>query len=247
MNYSAAELTGRKIDTDINIFLNNLRKTSDKKGMRFILIISSLFAALISCTFNYGDTVEESLDFPEITMENLEYVRVKDGSISAKLIAEIAEKYETKHTMNISNYEFQQYKPVSAEVEAAGNGGDASIDTANNNVKMSKGVNIRVDSEDFNLETVSLEWQDKQKILQGGKGDSVHISRKDGTDINGADFYADIMSRTWVFGTNVSGVYVNESSEQNQTPDTHDAENVPENGAAPKPESAGVENEKTIP
>jgi LPS export ABC transporter protein LptC len=155
----------------------------------------------------------EDQKLPDITMELLEYVRVRDGELTAQLNAEYAERYEETHLMALKNYKFEQYNTINNEIDAEGNGGAASIELVSNNIKMNEGISIKVDSEDFSLETMQLEWQDKSRTLLGGERDPVQISRGDGTKINGTDFYADARTRTWVFGANVSGVYVYEEDE----------------------------------
>jgi LPS export ABC transporter protein LptC len=181
--------------------------------MRSLVCLFALCVLWTSCRFDYGNINVEENNFPDITMEDLEYVRVREGRLSARLKAEIGERYENKHIMNLSNYQFEQYDSETSETDATGNGGSASIELTNNNIRMSEGVNIQVDSEDFALEAVSLEWQDKNRVLQGAPNTPVQISRKDGSEINGSDFHADVRDRSWVFGANVHGTYVQKDDE----------------------------------
>jgi LPS export ABC transporter protein LptC len=181
--------------------------------MRSLVCLFALCVIWTSCRFDYGNVNIEENNFPDITMEDLEYVRVREGRLTARLKAEIGERYESKHIMNLSNYQFEQYDSETSETDAVGSGGSAAIELTNNNIRMSEGVSIQVDSEDFALEAVSLEWQDKNRVLQGAPNTPVQISRKDGSEINGSDFHADVRDRSWVFGANVHGTYVQKDDE----------------------------------
>lgn len=182
-------------------------------SIRFLraAVCAAAGAAALSCTFDYGTTVVESDNFPEITMENIEYVRVRDGQLQARLKAETAERFEGRHLMTLKNYTFEEYDTTTSEVEATGKGGAASVEVSSNNVHMSEGVSISVDTEDFGMEAVNLDWDDKAHVLRGAPGAPVQVSRGDGTEVNGTDFHADVRGRNWVFGSDVHGSYQTES------------------------------------
>lgn len=184
--------------------------------MKFFIgsIILSHLVFLSSCTFNYNEIIEENNDFPEISMEKIEYTRVRDGKLMARLQAESGERYETKHLMNLKNYKFEQYDSNSGEVDSEGSGGSATVEITNNNVHMNEGAAIRVDTEDFELDAVRLDWDDKAKVLRGGENTPVQLRRGNGDEVNGNDFHADVRKRSWVFGANVHGIYNNEDSEE---------------------------------
>lgn len=180
-------------------------------------VLNPLWIVLVlcftSCTFDYTEGQNSEYTLPEITMKDFDYVRMKNGKIITRLKAEIANRYESKHLMELSNYQFEQFDTGTEEVDAVGSGGAASIDTLSNNIKMSQGVSIKVDLEDFSLITSDLEYQDKTKVLSGNKESTISITRSDGTEINGTGFYSDIRNRTWVFDSKVNGIYVYEDDE----------------------------------
>jgi LPS export ABC transporter protein LptC len=187
-----------------------------------ITIISAcaiLFFA--ACSFDYSEETAEESALPDLIFEDLTYTRMRKGEIVARLKAEVGSRYENKHLMELSNYKFEQYDNVSHDIDAVGDGGEAAIDTVSNNVKMTRGVNIRVDSEDFSLRTSDLRWQDNEKVLSGDESSTINVTRSNGTDIRGTGFYSDVRSRTWVFNSDASGVYVYEDEED-------DAETTPE-------------------
>jgi LPS export ABC transporter protein LptC len=184
-----------------------------EKGGSFwlVLIFSAIFYS--SCTFVYGDDQSEEYIYPELTMENLDYIRMRNGEMVARLKADIGNRYESKHVMELSNYQFEQYDTNTDEIDAEGDGGAASIDIISNNVQMKEGVKIQVDSEDFSLRASDLDWQDKQKVLSGSENSPVTINRSNGTEINGTGFHSDLRSRTWVFNSDVNGTYVTDEED----------------------------------
>ncbi|MDR2467908.1 MAG: LPS export ABC transporter periplasmic protein LptC [Spirochaetaceae bacterium] len=196
--------------------------------MRFFCVSVCMATISVSCTFVYTDPLENTVVYPDITMENMEYVRVENGTLTARLSAEVGERYEKKHLMNLKNYQFEQYNTSVEEIDAQGNGGAAVIEMNNNNIKMTEGVVIQVDSEDFTMETLNLNWEDKTRVLQGDENSPVQLRRKNGTEVNGQGFHADVRARTWVLGSNVHGVYVDDEDEEKEG----EQQNVPVEGAA---------------
>ncbi|MDR3301699.1 MAG: LPS export ABC transporter periplasmic protein LptC [Spirochaetaceae bacterium] len=196
----------------------------------FFCFVLLFFAILYSsCTFIYGNEQAEEYIYPELTMENLDYIRMRNGEMLARLRADLGNRYESKHIMELSNYQFEQYNTNTNKIDAAGDGGAASIDIISNNIQMKEGVKIRVDSEDFSLRAGDLDWQDKQKVLSGSEDSIASVTRSNGTEINGTGFHSDVRSRTWVFNSDVNGIYVSdeETEEENVPKENTPDENTP--------------------
>ncbi|GHV83881.1 hypothetical protein AGMMS50212_12210 [Spirochaetia bacterium] len=166
------------------------------------------------CTFDYGEAEAEESQFSDITMEKLEYVRVRNRNPIAKLEAELGERYEKRHLMELKNYSFAQYDTARGEIDAVGSGGKASVQMDSGDVKMSEGIHIGVEAEDIVIDTRTFEWRDKEKTLTGGLNEPVDIERSDGTQFTGKGFSSDVRSRTWVFSDEVGGIYVNEDEDE---------------------------------
>jgi LPS export ABC transporter protein LptC len=183
----------------------------DKFPAIFILLIM----ASLSCSFDYGSSASDIEDVPDITMEGVEYVRVRNGNPQAKFTAEHVSRYEDKQTMELKNLSFEQFENRGEEVNAEGKAGSASVELESGNIRMDGGVQIIVESEDYIIETGSLEWSDKDRILSSG-ADEVSIRRNDGTSFSGHGFSADVRNRTWSFSAGVSGIYVHEDEEEDE-------------------------------
>ncbi|MDR0409480.1 MAG: LPS export ABC transporter periplasmic protein LptC [Spirochaetaceae bacterium] len=181
---------------------------------RSYLLLAFLCAASgVSCTFDYGAAAGGESPYPDITMEDLDYVRVRRGTPLARLQAEVAERYENRRRMELKNYSFEQYNTTNEEVDAIGSGGFASVELDTSNIHMSDGVEIIVDTEDITLETERLDWDDGRKFLKGGDNDPVSVEQPDGTRFTGSGFSADVRARSWLVSYNAAGVYIHEEDE----------------------------------
>ena len=180
-----------------------------------------IFAAAVflsACSFDYGQAGEADKSRPDIIMENLEYVRVRGGDPQVRFRAEHAERWEERHTMELSSFTFEQMEDQGETVNAEGRAGAAVVQLDSGDISLSGGVRIRVDSEDVIIRTGSLEWKDKAKTLTGGPDDEVDIERSDGTSFSGRGFLADARNRTWSFDGEVKGLYV-EKEDEEESPD----------------------------
>jgi LPS export ABC transporter protein LptC len=169
-----------------------------------------------ACSFDYGTSETVESDFPDMTMEDLDYARVRGGRIIARLRAETAERYEKRRRMELKNYRFEQYNTTNDEIDALGSGGFASVELDTTNVHMSDGVEIIVDTEDMIIETERLDWDDGKKTLKGGENLPVRVEQSDGTKFTGTGFSADVRSRNWLVASDASGVYVHEDDEDEE-------------------------------
>jgi hypothetical protein len=152
-------------------------------------------------------------------MEDMEYARVRKGSLIARLQAELAERYEKRRRMELKNYSFEQYNTTNDEIDAVGSGGSATVELDTSNIHMFDGVEITVDTEDLALETARLDWDDGRKTLKGGESDTVNVEQSNGTNFGGIGFSADVRSKSWAFSSSASGVYVHEDEEDEDVTD----------------------------
>jgi LPS export ABC transporter protein LptC len=180
------------------------------------------------CSFDYGAASGEDENQPDIVMSDVEYVRVRDGDPVVRFAAESAERYETRQTMELKNFSFEQFDSHGDEINAVGSAGAASVDLESGDIKMQGGVRIAVDSEDVTIETPSLDWQDKERRLSGSETGRVDIQRSNGTNFSGRGFSADIRDRTWSFASGAEGSYIHDDDED----DDADEDGSDEDGEA---------------
>jgi LPS export ABC transporter protein LptC len=183
----------------------------------FLLILSG-------CTFDYGNAPAEDSGMPDITMNDVEYVRVRNAEPVVRFQAQRAERYEKRQLMELQNFSFEQFGNNVEEVNASGRAGAASVELESGNIRLGGGVSIAVESEDITIETEALDWQDKERSLSGEEEGPVNILRENGTSFTGWGFTANTRSRTWEFSGGVEGTYIQDDEEE----ETEDAEGGPE-------------------
>jgi LPS export ABC transporter protein LptC len=194
-------------------------------------MIFSVFFFVTACSFDYGITEPGDSPYPDITMEDLDYVRIRKGTPIARMQAEIAERYEKRRRMELKNYSFEQYNTTNEEIDATGSGGFASVELETSNIHMSDGIEIIVDTEDITLETERLDWDDGKKFLKGGDNDPISVEQSDGTNLNGTGFSADVRARTWFISYDASGDFIhNEDEDETVENDAGEVEITAESG-----------------
>jgi LPS export ABC transporter protein LptC len=199
-----------------------------------------------ACSFDYGAGSTGDNELPDVVMNDVQYVRVRDGNPIVRFEAEEAERYESRQTMELKNFSFEQFNTAADAVNAMGRAGNASVELDSGNIHMKDGVRIEVDSEDIAIETKTLEWRDKERQLSAGAGEPVGIHRLDGTSFTGWGFSADARRRTWAFTNGVQGIYIDEDDdEEGEPPDAEETAEIPADiGPQPPeiPEEPGFED-----
>ncbi|MCL2833914.1 MAG: LPS export ABC transporter periplasmic protein LptC [Treponema sp.] len=204
-----------------------------------IFIVSAFLSA--ACSFDYGNTKAGS-DKPDIVMRDLEYVRVRGGDPLVQFKADYAERYEEKKMMNLQDFSFEQFENHGSQINATGSAGNASVETDSGNLELGGGVKIAVESEDITIETNSLQWKDKEKILTAPDEGRVDIQKSDGTSFTGSGFSANAREKTWVFNSGAEGSYYDDNN-GNASPDVTSA---PDETTAAD-ETAAAPDETTAP
>lgn len=192
--------------------------------IRPFLVIFPLFILYGACSFDYGPSEEEQGSQPDIVMNDVEYVRVRDGDPVVRFRAELAERYETRQTMELKNFSFEQFNTNGDEVNAEGRAGTALVELDSGNIHMDQGISISVESEDITINTASLAWQDKERTLSGQEDGVVDIQRSDGTNFSGRGFFADARERRWSFSAGVEGTYIHEDDEEEEEEEGEEGE-----------------------
>jgi len=193
------------------------------RGLHFtisvLMLASALFAliALGACTFDYGELEPSERTMPDLIMENVDYVRIRSSDPVARLLAERVERYERIGLMKLQVFSFEQFANSGEEVNAAGSAGKASYIIESGDIVMEDSVRLEVESEDIVIETNYLEWKDAQRILSSGDEEEVHIHQQTGTNFTGIGLIADVRRRAWEFTNVVSGIYVLEDTDEEQS------------------------------
>lgn len=181
--------------------------------VRVLLMLAAVGLLLLSCSFDYSSTVESENEKPDLVMQDVDYVRVTDGTISLHLQADQIDRYEKKRLLQVQNIRFEQFSKEASEPEALGTAGVAQFWTATSDANFTDGVRIVIKSEDLSVESKALQWSNSQKKLFGLPNEPVLLKKGDGSVLVGTGFKADGRSRSWQFEGAVSGTYQEESKE----------------------------------
>ncbi|MDR0375033.1 MAG: LPS export ABC transporter periplasmic protein LptC [Treponema sp.] len=185
------------------------KKKSRERGAFCCLIPLLLFA----CSFDYGVAAIEESEQPDLIMNEVEYVRVRNGDPIVRFKADTAERYEKKQIMSVQEFEFEQFQNHGEEVNVQGNVGAAHIEIDTGNIQMRDGIRIDVISDDISITTNTLFWEDKSRAISAGKEDEVRIERSDGTSFSGKGFSANAREQIFTFDGGIQGVYFEEDEQ----------------------------------
>jgi LPS export ABC transporter protein LptC len=189
----------------------------------FLPVLALLLPCLLSCSFDYGNGNGEDMGLPDIVMDDVEYVRIRDGEPQVRFRAEQAERYEKRQLMEVRNFSFEQFTNHGERIDSTGQASSARIELDSGNIGISGGVSLSVDSEDIIIEAENLSWDDKGRQLAVAPEDTVQISRDDGTSFRGYGFRASTRSRSWEFSGSINGVYVYEEKDEDAVDDDTEA------------------------
>ena len=181
---------------------------------------------LFSCSFDYGNQDSGDKKLPDIVMKNVEYVRVRSADPQLRFLAEKIERYEDIRMMDVVNLSFEQFENSGEDVNAHGRAGTASIEIDTGNIRMDDSVRIQVNQEDIAIETLWLEWKDKERLLLSGEEEEVSVFQENGTSFTGIGFKANARERNWSFTGAVNGSYVHEDKDEEEKEKTNENEAV---------------------
>ncbi|MDR1466214.1 MAG: LPS export ABC transporter periplasmic protein LptC [Treponema sp.] len=182
--------------------------------MRQAFFIFAIF--LTACSFDYGEAAVEDNGQPDIVMNDVEYVRVKDGEPLVRFSAGTAERYEKRRLMELKELTFEQFQKRGEEVNVEGAIGSAHVEIDTGNIQMDNGITVDVQSEDLSIKTDRLKWEDGTRTISADREEYVNIYRSDGTSFTGQGFSANTRERTWSFESGVSGVYFQKDEEEEE-------------------------------
>jgi LPS export ABC transporter protein LptC len=182
----------------------------------FFAVLFPLFTLppFAGCSFDYGSGLSGGEDTPDIIMNDVEYLRVRDGDPQVRFKAELAERYEESRIMELKKFSFEQFERHGGGVNAAGSAGTAHVELDSGDIDLAEGVSMAVESEDIVIETSKLAWKDEQRDLFGDASGEVKINRANGTSFSGWGFSANARSRTWGFSGGIRGTYIHDDEEE---------------------------------
>jgi LPS export ABC transporter protein LptC len=179
------------------------------------LACAVMLPLICACTFDYDLPADDkALSEPDVVMKDVEYVRMVNAQPLVRLKADEVRRYEKKHAMELDNFSFEQFNAAPSageqapEVNVLGSGRFASVQTDTGNLVLNN-VYVDVKSEEISLNTESLAWNDKERLLTAPG--EVTITRPNGTKLSGRSLSADIRRRSWQFEADILGNIVEDN------------------------------------
>ncbi len=189
--------------------------------MKLVLLTASFLIIVAGCSLDYSSayvTEDMSEEIPDSILYDFTHTSVKNGTPVFRLSAGTAYIYNKKKETRLSDILFQEYNGE-GQIITEGTADDAVFFTESEDAEFWGNLLFYSLSEEASFETSYLYWDDEQKKLIGREDSDVRIRRDTGTEILGAGFEAEARTRTVTFSGPVSGTYVLEDEDDDQTKD----------------------------
>jgi LPS export ABC transporter protein LptC len=172
---------------------------------------AALSAALLSsCSLDYESArLEEQMPerLPDTVATGLVHRVVKNSRTALELTADRAETWDAQHRTVIDGASFVEYDQAGA-IAVKGSAGRVVFHTDTEDAEISGRVRVHSAVEEAGIETESLAWKSKPRLLTAPANDRVIITSDDGSRLEGTGFVGDFRRREFVFTGPVQGTYV---------------------------------------
>ena len=187
--------------------------------MKYGLLSLCFLLVFAGCSLDYSSiyvTDDMSEEIPDSILYEFTHTSVKDGTPIFRLSAGTAYIYNRKSQTQLSDILFQEFNRR-GEVITEGRADEAVFFTDTEDAQFWGNLFFYSLAEEASFETAYLYWNDEEKRLTGRKNEEVRIKRDTGTEILGAGFEAEARTRIVTFSGPVSGTYVLEDEDEEQT------------------------------
>ena len=174
-------------------------------------------ALLAACSFEYssaGPSPKALLEsIPETELTEVTHTIVRDGRVVAEFNARRVRNFPRAGRAELEEVSYAEYDGNGILV-TAGSAQRAVYHTERADAELAGAIRLRSQSQDVWLETESLRWDDQHHRLTSGAGETVQISRDDGSQVSGTGLEVDVRRKTIRFSGPVSGTLVTETNEE---------------------------------
>jgi len=186
-----------------------------------VLLAAALAAAaalLASCSLDYegaelaGELPER---LPDTVATDLVHRVVENSRTSLEVTAARAATWESQHRTVLDAVTFVEYDRQGQQA-VEGSAGRVVFHTDTEDAEISGRVNVHSDVEEAGIETESLTWKSKPRLLAAPVHDRVVITKDDGSRIEGTGFTGDFRRREIAFSGPVQGTYVWSGEEEGE-------------------------------
>lgn len=178
-------------------------------------LLAVLYIFLISCTFNYRDEALSGDSAPEMVMRNAEASRYEQAEKSVVFNAAILEVYDADRVWAAEQVSFVEYaNDGTGIIELEGNAGLLLLDDKEGLYTLGNGTEFFIRDDGLRMRASDLQWVKKLHRLYGPETGMVEIIKDDGSTVSGTGFFANTLSRSYLFKDNFSGVIITGSDDE---------------------------------
>ncbi len=183
---------------------------------RPVALAACAAAALLAagCSLDYQAAEQLSAEpaekVPDSVASTVVYRVVKGSHLSLEVTAGRAESWGADQRTILSEVRFSELD-ADGKLLTQGMAGGVVYHNDSEDAEVSGGVEVYSATEKARVETGSLSWKSKPRLLTAPPEQSVLISKDDGSRVKGSGFTGDFRRREFTFESGVEGAYVQPS------------------------------------
>lgn len=191
-----------------------------RRGCGYYILIFLFLLIFSACSFKYRDDALLSDNAPEMVMENAKATRYEQSRKTVIFTAGTLEVYDADRVWAVESVKFIEYSDDGSDtVELEGTAGLLIIDDKAGVYSLGNTTNFFMREDGLRVSASDLRWEKKVHRLQSPENGMVEITKSDGSLVRGTGFFADTLSRSYIFKRSFSGVIVNEATDTDITGD----------------------------
>lgn len=188
-----------------------MKLNGTKRPALFMLIFLS---ALTSCSLKYEQEVNAESISPELKFQNVRFRKYENGSLTAEIRAEQLEQYKSDGISFAKNASFKTWDK-NGKSGSEGSCGLLGMNPQEELYTLFSSIEISSAEPNFKIRAQELKWDKKTQQLTSGQDSTVFLSRDD-IEIEGKEFSASGISRSFSFGKRAVGTITADSTEQSE-------------------------------
>ncbi|MBI9099011.1 MAG: LPS export ABC transporter periplasmic protein LptC [Spirochaetaceae bacterium] len=162
--------------------------------------------------YSEADLVQNlSEEIPNTIIFKYETVEIQNGSPAMQIKADKAEVYDSKEETHLSQVDFYNYED--GEINNHGRSNSAVLYMKSGDAQLTGSIKIESTEDNSSLRAESIYWIDEKKILSSDPEDTVLVRDKEGSELTGQGFSADIKRKTITFDSKIKGVFISNEKE----------------------------------
>ena len=158
-----------------------------------------------ACSSNYQEVPEQTVPQPDMIFENVTLKRYDNALVDLSVYAKELEMYDEEKIWAGKNISFIQYDNKTRNESMKGETGILYIDEKSEEYSLGNTVFFHLIEDDFSIKSPALIWKKKENLLSAPADETVTISKKDESTIEGKSFAANTAAKAFAFNEGTTG------------------------------------------